>query len=77
MDFLQNLVILISRICLCSIYLWAGWTKIVDWKGTVAYMQSKHFPLISLMLPGAIILQIVGGLSLLLGFYCRSGALIF
>lgn len=28
------------------------------------------------MLPTAIILQIVGGLSLLLGIYCRLGALI-
>ena len=76
MDFLQNFLVLLSRICICSIYLWAGWAKIADWKGAIAYMESKNFPLIPLMLPAAIILQIVGGLSLLLGIYCRLGAII-
>ncbi len=76
MDFLQNFLVLLSRICICSIYLWAGWAKIADWKGTIAYMKSKNFPWISLMLPAAIIFQIAGGLSLLLGIYCRLGALL-
>lgn len=76
MDIVQNFLILMSRTCICSLYLWAGWAKISNWKGTIAYMQSKNLPLISLMLPTAIILQIVGGLSLLLGIYCRLGTVI-
>jgi len=76
MDLLKSLAILLSRICLCSIYLWAGWAKLRNWKGTVTYMQSKNFPYIWLMLPAAILIQILGGLSLLLGFYCRSGTVI-
>jgi len=76
MDLLQNLIILISRMCICSLYLWAAWAKILDWKGTILYMRSKQFPLISLMLPIAIVMQIAGGGALFLGFYCRLGALI-
>lgn len=76
MDFTQNVLILLSRICISFLYLWAGSAKITDWKGTIAYMQSRNFPLIPLMLPGAVIAQIAGGLSLLLGLYCRWGTLI-
>lgn len=76
MELLQNLIILISRICISSLYLWAAGAKVLNWKGTIAYMQSKNFPLISLMLPAAILLQTAGGISLLLGLYCRLGALI-
>lgn len=70
----EDLIILLSRVFLAPIYLWAGGAKLLNWKGTVAYMQGKHFPLIPLMLPGAIFLQIGGGLSVLFGFYCPVGA---
>lgn len=75
MEFLENFGILLSRLLICSLYLWAGWSKVLDWKGTVAYMESKKFPLIPLMLPAAIIIQVLGALSLFFGFYCRLGAL--
>jgi len=39
-------------------------------------MQSKNFPLISFMLPAAVVLQIGGGLLLVFGYYCRVGATI-
>lgn len=74
MDLTKNLLILLSRICICAIYLWAASAKLMDWDGAIAYMQSKQFPLIPIMLPAAVLLQIGGGVSLLLGLYCRWGA---
>lgn len=76
MDFLLNVGILVSRICLCSLYLWAGWSKIWDWKVTVAYMQSKKIPYISVLLPLSIFCQLFGGMSVLLGWYARWGSLL-
>ncbi|MCI0382361.1 MAG: DoxX family protein [Chlamydiae bacterium] len=76
MDFWQNLFILISRLCIASLYIWAASAKLANWRGTIAYMQSKNFPLIVLSLPIAIILQIGGGVLVALGFYTRVGALI-
>jgi putative oxidoreductase len=76
MEILQNALILIGRICIASLYIWAAAAKVFNWKGTIEYMQSKNFPLISFMLPAAVVLQIGGGLLLVFGYYCRVGATI-
>ncbi len=73
---MEDIVLLISRVFISSLYIWAASAKIWNWKGTVAYMESKGFPFISLSLPAAVVLQIGGGLSLLLGFYSQIGALV-
>lgn len=73
---MEDVVLLISRVCISSLYIWAATAKIRNWKGTVAYMESKGFPLIAISLPAAVILQIAGGISLLLGIYSQIGALI-
>ena len=74
MELFQNLMVLIARICLSSFFLWAGVTKVWNWKGTVEYMKSKGMP--SSVLPAAVILQLVGGLSVFLGFQARIGAVL-
>lgn len=72
----MDILVLFARILISSLYLWAGFAKTLDWKGTVAYMRSRNFPLIPLALPAAILLQVGGGLMVLLGFYTRFGACI-
>ena len=74
MDAFSNLLILVARIFVSSFFLWASMTKIMHWKNTVAYMQTKKIP--GSVVPAAMLLQIVGGLSLLLGFEARIGALL-
>ncbi len=74
MELFQTLMILIARICLSSFFLWEGVANIWNWKGTAEYMKSKNLP--SSVLPAAVILQIVGGLSVLLGYQARIGAVL-
>jgi putative oxidoreductase len=71
---LDNLLILVARIFIGSLFLWAGATKVVHWKGSAEYMHLKKMP--TSLLPAAILMQIIGGLSVLLGFEARVGALL-
>jgi putative oxidoreductase len=74
MDVFNDLLILVARILMGSLFLWAGATKVVHWKGSAAYMHLKKMP--TSLLPAAILMQIIGGLSVLLGFEARVGALL-
>ncbi len=70
----DNLLILVARIFIGSLFIWAGATKVVHWKGSAEYMHLKKMP--TSLLPAAILMQIIGGLSVLLGFEARVGALL-
>jgi putative oxidoreductase len=72
----NRFVPLLGRILLALIFLISGLGKIFDWQGTAGYMASKGMPLIPFFLLGAIVLELVGGLAVLLGFKARIGALL-
>lgn len=67
----------VSRILLSGIFLISGVSKILDWNQTAEFMASKGFPFVPLFLLGAILVEIVGGLSVLFGLKASwSGALL-
>lgn len=71
---MKNFAPLLGRILLALIFIMAGVGKIMDPVGTQAYMASVGMhPTLSLMI-GAIIVEIGGGLSLILGCKARLGA---
>ena len=70
----HDLLILVARILISALFLWNGVAKAIHWKGSTEYMQFKKIP--KSLLPAAILLQIVGGLSVLLGYEARVGALL-
>ncbi len=66
---------LIGRILLATIFLLAGFGKIAGWEGTAGYMASRGMSAIPFFLTLAIVFEVLGGLSLLLGFKTKIGAL--
>jgi putative oxidoreductase len=72
----RYLLVVSGRVLLSVIFLLSGLTKITDWDGTTQYMASKELPLIPLLLVAAIITELAGGLSVLLGWKTRWGALL-
>ncbi len=70
----RNLLPLIARILLVAIFLWSGMNKILHPTETQAYMAAFGMSLTWLFLPAAIALELLGGLSVLLGIYPRLGA---
>lgn len=65
---------LIARILLSAIFFMSGFNKITNFAGTQQYMAAFGMPLTTLFLIGAIVLEIVGGLSVILGYKAKWGA---
>jgi putative oxidoreductase len=72
---MQKFTPLIGRIFLSAIFLMSGLGKIANFSGTQQYMAAYGMPMTSLFLIGAIILEVGGGLSILLGYKAKWGAL--
>lgn len=72
---MKNYVPLIARILIAQIFLMAGAGKIMDPAGTQGYMAAYGMPFAGFFLLGAIAVEIGGGLSVLLGFKARWGAI--
>ncbi len=73
---MKNLIPLMARILLAAIFLMSGLGKIMEPTGTLQYMAAYGMPLTGLFLVGAIGLQVVGGISLLLGYKARWGSIL-
>ena len=63
----------IARVLMAYIFIVAGWGKLTAYSATVGYMESMGVP--SAMLPLTILVELGGGLALLLGFQARFAAL--
>src|SRR5262249_43831114 len=72
----QSLAALSGRIFLSAIFLFSALGKITDWSKVSHTMDEKGLPLVPLLLAGALTFEILGGLSVLLGFYGRIGAVL-
>lgn len=67
---------LAARILISVIFLLSGITKVTGWSATASYMASKGMPMANVLLAGAVIVEIVGGLSLLFGYKARASAFV-
>ncbi|MFA0791407.1 DoxX family protein [Microbulbifer echini] len=65
---------LVGRVLMSLLFIFAGWNKIGGYKMTEAFMVSMGIP--ALLLPLVIIVELLGGLAILLGFFTRFSAII-
>lgn len=68
MVYFENTLVMAGRILLGLYFILPGIMKIVGWDGTVEYMETHNVPLIPLLLPLTILLQLGCGLALIIGF---------
>ena len=66
---------LVGRILIALIFVFAGFGKITGFEGTVGYIASKGMPLPQLAAIGAIIIELGGGIMLVLGWKTRLAAM--
>lgn len=71
---MRSYVPLIARILLGLIFVMSGINKITGFEGTQQYMASHGIPLTAVVLMAAIAVEILGGLSVILGLWARAGA---
>jgi putative oxidoreductase len=71
---LQHATVLVGRILLGLIFVISGFGKIAGFEGTVGYIGSKGLPMPQVIAGLTILLELVGGLALMAGFYTRQVA---
>ena len=76
MEWLKAFPMLIGRILLVFIFLKSGIGKIEDFGGTAQYMASQGMPYANFFLVGAIFFELVGSVTVILGYFTRFGALL-
>ena len=76
MKVVRSFLTFVARLCLAGIFIFAGAGKLIFFDQTATYMASKGFTAIPLFLAGAALLELVGGVSLILGYKSRFGAAI-
>lgn len=74
MKTIQKLLAVGGRLLLSAIFISSGYHKITGWEQTGDFMAAKGLPLVPVLLGGAILFEIVGGLSIVVGFKARIGA---
>jgi len=67
--------LLIGRLMLACIFILSGYGKIAGFAGTAKFMASKGMPMAEVLLVGAILVELVGGLMLAVGWKARWAAL--
>jgi len=65
---------LIGRILIAQLFIYFGYTKIVGFAGTAGYIASKGLPLPQLLTILTIVIELGGGLMILLGWRARTAA---
>ncbi len=76
MGWLKALAILIGRILLVLIFLKSGIGKIENFQGTAQYMAKFGMPFTNFFLVGAIFLELVGSITVILGYFARFGSVL-
>ncbi|PJG58689.1 DoxX family protein [Aeromonas cavernicola] len=70
MDKMKDLALLLGRVLLSNIFIVTGGQKIGGYAGTQGYMESMGVP--GFVLPLVILLELGGGIALVLGLFTRS-----
>ena len=71
---LQKAAALVGRILLALIFIVSGYGKIGGYAGTAGYMASKGLPLVDILLPLTILVELGGGLLIAIGWKARWAA---
>ncbi|MFS1162415.1 DoxX family protein [Aeromonas salmonicida] len=74
MDKMIDMALLVGRVLLALMFVMAGWSKIGGYAGTQGYMEAMGVP--GFMLPLVILLELGGGLAVVLGLFTRSIAVL-
>ncbi len=69
----NDLALAVARLFLSGIFIWSGIGKVMAYAGTAAFMERMGVP--GLLLPLVILLEIGGGVAILLGWQTRWAAL--
>lgn len=71
----SDIVTLVGRILLAALFILAGFNKVMGAEGTIGFIESKGLPLPQIVYVLTVLLELGGGILLLIGFQARLVAL--
>lgn len=72
----ENVLSIASRILIASLFIPAGWGKLTGFAGTVGYISSVGLPLPTIGAVIALLVELLCGVALLVGYRARVAALV-
>lgn len=73
MDKMQTLAMPVGRVMIAMMFVMSGVSKIFQYEGTQGFMESQGVP--GALLPLVIVVEVIGGLAIILGLQTRIAAL--
>ena len=70
----KALLLLLARVLMSSLFVWDGVLQLRDPGGTAQYFASVHVPAPNIAVWISMLIHLVGGLAVLVGFYSRWAA---
>lgn len=67
---------LVGRLAMASFFLGEAWARASDWTGTLNSMNAAQVPAAPVLLVLALAIMVLGGISLVLGYHARHGAML-
>ena len=68
---MDELISIAGRLLMAQLFIISGWEKLMSFSGTEGYFASVGIPLVSMVTPLVILIELGGGLALLFGFKTR------
>jgi putative oxidoreductase len=76
MENAKTYLVPLGRLLMSSLFIWAGFGKLTNPSGTAQYFASYHLPAPDVLVWIVIIIELIGGLLILVGFQTRWVALV-
>jgi putative oxidoreductase len=76
MESAKTYLVPLGRLLMSSLFVWAGFGKLMNPSGTAQYFASYHLPVPDVLVWIVIIIELIGGLMILVGFQTRWVALV-
>ena len=67
---------LLGRLMMSYIFATSGIAKIFGWSGNVAYMTTRHLPMIPVLLAVAMVIEVAGSVCVVTGYQARLAAFV-
>jgi putative oxidoreductase len=76
MENAKTYLVPLGRLLMSSLFIWAGFGKLMNPSGTAQYFASYHLPAPDVLVWIVVIIELIGGLMILVGFQTRWVALV-
>ncbi|WP_449428439.1 DoxX family protein [Rhodanobacter umsongensis] len=68
---MDKLISVLARLLMAQIFIISGWQKLTGFSGTEGYFSSLGIPMVGVVTPLVILIELGGGLAMLFGFKVR------